>query len=60
MDFLRVLSARLSVQALERSRIRAERERIDFRIDLYKALAGGWSGKIPVTQTSADFIQSNP
>ncbi len=60
MDFLRVLSARLSVQALERSRIRAERERIDFRIDLYKALAGGWSGKIPVTQTSADFIESNP
>lgn len=59
MDFLRVLSARLSVQTLERSRIRAERELIDFRINLYKALAGGWSGKIPVTQTSADFIKSN-
>lgn len=43
MDFLRVLSARLSMQTLERSRIRAKRELIDFRINLYKALAGGWT-----------------
>jgi len=59
MDFLRVLSARLSVQTLERSRIRAERELIDFRINLYKALAGGWSLKMPATQIPADYINNN-
>jgi len=59
MDFLRVLSARLSVQTLERSQIRAERELIDFRINLYKALAGGWSVKIPVPHRPADLIKNN-
>lgn len=57
MDFLRVLSARLSVQTLERSQIRAERELIDFRIDLYKALAGGWSLTPPAAHKPADFIK---
>jgi len=59
MDFLRVLSARLSVQTLERSQIRAQRELIDFRINLYKALAGGWSVKIPATHRPADLIKNN-
>lgn len=58
MDFLRVLSARLSVQTLERSHIRAKRELIDFRINLYKALAGGWSLKIPTAQIPADYINN--
>ena len=59
MDFLRVLSTRLSLQTLERSRIRAERERIDFRINLYKALAGGWSQKAPPAKTPENLIKEN-
>ena len=57
MDFLRVLSSRLSVQALERRQIRTKRELIDFRINLYKALAGGWSVKIPVAHKPTDLIK---
>jgi len=57
MDFLRVLSARLSMQTLERSRIRAERELIDFRINLYKALAGGWALKAPVPYSPEHMIK---
>lgn len=56
IDFLRVLSARLTLQTLERSRIRAERELIDFRINLYKALAGGWSLIIPSPKTPEKLI----
>ncbi len=59
MDFLRVLSARLNLQTLERTRIRAERELIDFRINLYKALAGGWSLKVPAQQTPENLIKEN-
>ncbi len=41
-DFLRVLSTLNSLQAMQRSLLRAERELVDFRINLYRALAGGW------------------
>ncbi len=57
MDFLRILSAQLSVQTLERSQIHAARELIDFRIDLYKALAGGWSVKTPIAHMPVDLIK---
>lgn len=43
MDFLRVLSAELSQQALERTLIQARQQLIDYRINLYRALAGGFS-----------------
>lgn len=43
MDFLRVLSALLSQQTLERSRLLAQQQLIDYRINLYRALAGGKS-----------------
>ncbi len=42
-DFLRVLSIQLSQQALERQSILAQRQLIEFRLQLYRALAGGWS-----------------
>ncbi|MFH1214986.1 MAG: TolC family protein [Pseudomonadota bacterium] len=42
MDFLRFLTALISHQELERSRIRAQRELIEHRINLCRALAGGW------------------
>jgi outer membrane protein TolC len=41
MDFLRVLSALLSQQNLERNRLLAQQQLIDYRINLYRALAGG-------------------
>ena len=59
IDFLRVLSARLNLQTLERTRISAERELIDFRINLYKALAGGWPLKTPVPETPENLITEN-
>ncbi|MDT8406149.1 MAG: TolC family protein [Methylococcales bacterium] len=41
IDFLRLLTSITSLQSTERALISAERERIQFRIDLYRALAGG-------------------
>lgn len=41
MDFLRVLSATLSQQSLERNRLLAQQQLIDYRISLYRALASG-------------------
>ncbi|MGG7056157.1 efflux transporter outer membrane subunit [Nitrosomonas sp. ANs5] len=54
-DFLRVLSTLNSLQAMERTLIRAERELVDFRIQLYRSLAGGW----PLAQPSAIRIINN-
>lgn len=57
MDFLRVLSALLSQQSLERNRLSAQQQLIDFRINLYRALAGGF----PIGDTVAkeDYNQDN-
>ncbi len=49
-DFLRVLSTLNSLQAMQRTLIRAERELVDFRIQLYRSLAGGWPLVEPVTK----------
>jgi NodT family efflux transporter outer membrane factor (OMF) lipoprotein len=46
-DFLRVLSTLNSLQAMQRTLIRAERELVDFRILLYRSLAGGWPLAVP-------------
>lgn len=42
IDFLRVLTTQVSQQSLERSRISAKRQLIEYRIQLYRALAGSW------------------
>lgn len=42
MDFLRVLTTQISQQSLERSRISAKRQLLEYRIKLYRSLAGGW------------------
>jgi outer membrane protein, multidrug efflux system len=57
MDFLRVLSALLSQQGLERSRLSAQQQLIDFRISLYRALAGGFP--IGDTMAKADDYKDN-
>jgi NodT family efflux transporter outer membrane factor (OMF) lipoprotein len=48
-DFLRVLSAMLSQQSLERNLLQAQQQLIQYRIDLYRALAG----KFPFTNIRA-------
>ena len=40
LDYLRVLEALTSRQSLERERLAAQRERIEYRIQLHRALAG--------------------
>jgi NodT family efflux transporter outer membrane factor (OMF) lipoprotein len=42
VDYQRVLDALLSYQSLQRTRLTALRELFEFRIDLYRALGGGW------------------
>lgn len=42
IDYIRVLESLVSRQNLERSLLTARRQLIDYRIDLYRALAGGW------------------
>ncbi len=42
IDFLRVLTVQISQQSLERSRISAKRQLIEYRINLYRSLAGSW------------------
>lgn len=46
-DFLRTLTARQSYQNLQRRHLQAQRELIEFRINLYRALGGGWGLKRP-------------
>lgn len=43
LDYLRVLAALQSEQRLQRTRLQARRELVQFRIDLYRALGGGWA-----------------
>lgn len=43
MDFLRVLTTQINQQSLERSRLSAQRQLIEFRINLYRSLAGSWA-----------------
>jgi len=41
-DYLPVLIALRTLQSLERRQLQAERQLVDFRTGLYRALAGGW------------------
>ena len=42
-DFLRVLNSQLSQQTLARLQLSAQRQLLEYRIQLYRALAGYWS-----------------
>ena len=42
MDFVRYLTTLLAHQRLQRSHLQAERQLVEYRIDLYRALAGSW------------------
>lgn len=47
VNYLDVLQALVSRQSLERNRLAAERQLIGYRIDLCRALAGGWEMERP-------------
>lgn len=51
VNYIDVLQALVSQQSLERSRLALERERIEFRINLCRALAGGWKMERPPLAT---------
>lgn len=59
MDYLRVLSAQLDLQSIERKRIKAEQQLIQYRINLYKALAGSWALSTPTPHTPLLLIKDN-
>jgi NodT family efflux transporter outer membrane factor (OMF) lipoprotein len=56
VDYLRVLDVLLTDQNLERTRLTAERDLIDNRIALCRALAGGWTLERPVVAGSGTRI----
>lgn len=50
LDYIRVLESQVSMQSLERSELTARRQLIEYRIDLCRALAGGWSMERPARE----------
>jgi len=60
LDYLRVLAALLSEQRLQRTRLRARRELVQFRIDLYRALGGGWEMARPGAAEAAAQAPAPP
>lgn len=50
-DFLRILTAEVNRQSLDRQRLAAQRQLIDYRIGLYRALAGGFPLERPAPAT---------
>ena len=57
--YLRVLDAQLSQQTLERSLLTARRQLIDDRINLCRALAGGWQLTPPERRATAEQESTN-
>ncbi len=55
IDFLRILSTQISQQNLERQQITAKRQLIEYRLKLYRALAGGWA----IQKSSTDMEKSD-
>lgn len=60
MDFLRLLTSLLSHQNLQRNHLRARRELVRFRINLYRALGGGWQLRQPQDKARAGHRASRP
>jgi NodT family efflux transporter outer membrane factor (OMF) lipoprotein len=60
LNYIDVLQALVSQQSLERNLIAAERQRIQFRIDLCRALAGGFEMERPQGATLMASVESGP
>ena len=54
-DFTRYLTTLLSHQRLQRTHLQAQRESVQFRIDLYRALGGGWELEAPAKAGMAEL-----
>jgi outer membrane protein, multidrug efflux system len=50
-DFVRYLTTLLGHQRLERTHLAAEQDLVQFRINLYRALGGGWALPVPPRAT---------
>lgn len=59
-DFLRLLSADLSQQGLERALLSAGRQRIEYRIALCRALSGGFPVKPPGPPEKKTALKHEP
>jgi len=58
-DYLRVLTATLSVQGLERNLISAQRDLLVLRVGLYRALGGTWKLEPPQAELPAQEKDAN-
>ncbi|MCE5184989.1 MAG: efflux transporter outer membrane subunit [Planctomycetaceae bacterium] len=58
LDYIRVLESLVSTQALERDQLDARRQLIEYRIELYRSLAGGWGLARPAHDEN-QTLQSN-
>lgn len=54
MDFTRYLTTLLAHQRLQRTHLQAQRELVQFRIDLYRALGGAWELEAPARAGAYD------
>ena len=53
VDYLRVLDVQLSHQSLQSQLVEARRQLLDYRIDLCRALAGGWELERPTSSAKS-------
>jgi len=53
-DYLRVLTTLLSLHGRERDLIRAQRRLLAYRVDLYRALGGGWTRQLSLAPEAAE------
>lgn len=53
-DYLPVLSALQALQGLQRAEITARRQKVSYRIQLHRALGGGWTNTLEPTAPLAD------
>jgi NodT family efflux transporter outer membrane factor (OMF) lipoprotein len=60
VEYLRVLSAQLSFQNLQRDLLRSRRELIGYRIQLHRALAGGWKMEPPAALNAPGQTAAEP
>jgi len=57
-EYIRVLESLQSLQALERELVRARRTLVERRIDLYRAIAGGWELPSPSPMEIEDLNET--
>jgi outer membrane protein TolC len=61
VNYIDILQALVSQQTLERTQLQARRELLQYRVDLCRALGGGWklSAPEPATLKKAELHEDN-